>query len=91
MNKCIDYDKESQDRFWWLNKTGGTAHDNMTVLDVFAKEALAALVGKLPLTFSDETSDPEVVDDFYAVMARSAYNYATAMMNERTKQESNDV
>ena len=87
MDKCIDYDKSCQDRYWWLNKTGGTAHDNMTVLDYFAAQAMAALIAS-PRLPAIRDSEGDVTDEGIADLA---YKVATAMMNERTKQESNDA
>ena len=76
MNKCIDYEKESRERFWWLNKTGGSAHDSLTVMDYFAAKAMVEMMNYY-------TEDAQV--------AEKAYNLAEAMMNERTKRESNDA
>ena len=44
MPQHIDYDKENERRVWWLNNTGGSAHDGLTVRDYFAVEAMAALL-----------------------------------------------
>lgn len=75
--KCIDYDKAAKERYWWLNKTGGSAHDCLTVLDTFAVAAMQSYVSKGNFGFDD--------------MARWSYKLAAAMMDERTKQESNDA
>ncbi len=86
MNKCIDYDKSCQDRYWWLNKTGGTAHDNMTVLDYFAAQAMVGL-----LTGDAVINESDTSVEWLNKTAVAAYEVATAMMKERTKQESNDA
>ena len=77
--KCIDYDKTAKERYWWLNKTGGSAHDCLTVLDTFAVAAMGAMIAVVPKTVND------------AELAQAAYMIAAAMMEERTKQESNDA
>ena len=75
--KCIDYDKAAKERFWWLNKTGGSAYDSLTVMDAFAIEALGGLL-KTKVCKSD--SDVKAI-------CSDAYTVAEAMMNERTKRE----
>lgn len=77
--KCIDYEAAAKERYWWLNKTGGSAHDCLTVLDTFA---IAAMQGIMSAEFFDGT---------YEDVAMYAYKCANAMMDERTKQESNDA
>ena len=38
--KHINYDLEASKRTWWLNNTGGSAHDGITVRDYFAAKAM---------------------------------------------------
>ena len=83
MNKCIDYEKESRERFWWLNKTGGSAHDSLTVLDYFAAKALEGL-------FASDTESWGCNADWVG-RAQTCYDIAEAMMKERIKRESNDA
>ncbi len=75
---AIDYEKESASRSNWLDITGGT---EVTLLDEFAGKAMQSLVAKVPLEFSD--ADEE--NPMYAIVARGAYEYAEAMLAERTK------
>ena len=42
--KHIDYEKENELRVWWLNKSGGSAHDGLTVRDYFAAKAMQAMM-----------------------------------------------
>ena len=81
MSCGIDYEKAAHDRFWWLNKTGGTAHDNMTVLDYFAAQAMVELIGW-------HGKGGRTIDE--KGLAADSYTLAAAMMNERTKQESSN-
>lgn len=67
--KHIDYDKENERRNWWLNNTGGTAHDGLTVRDYFAAEALKLLNPSNGVSYN----------------AAVAYDIADAMMKERAK------
>lgn len=53
----------------------------MKLRDKFAAEALNALITKLPLQLGYEGD--EEVDALYVIMAKSAYNYADAMMEVR--------
>ena len=66
----IDYEEESAKRGNWLDITGGAAKDSLTVLDYFAAKAMAELIGTGFLP-------SEVADE--------AYDYAEAMLEERTK------
>jgi len=40
MTKHIDYEVEAKLRTWWLNNTGGAAHEGVTVRDYFAAKAM---------------------------------------------------
>lgn len=70
MSEHIDYEAEQNKRVWWLNNTGGTAQDNLTVRDYFAAQALQGLLTRSK--GKDEVSE-------------LAYLYANAMMKERAK------
>ena len=67
--KHIDYDKENERRNWWLNNTGGTAHDGLTVRDYFAAKAMAALMSQA----------------YSKSIALESYYVADLMMKERNK------
>ena len=71
MKQHIDYDKENERRVWWLNKTGGSAAEGLTVRDYFAAKAMQALIEKF--------------DESPAESADEAYDWADAMMKERLK------
>lgn len=38
MSNHIDYEEEAKYRVWWLNNTGGTVRDGLTIRDYFAIE-----------------------------------------------------
>jgi len=69
--KAIDYEEESAKRGNWLDITGGTAKDSLTVLDYFAGKALVGIL-----------HDAEI---FWEGAAALAYQYAEAMLKEREK------
>ena len=69
MPQHIDYDKENEYRTWWLNNTGGTAAQGLTVRDYFAAKAMQALIEKF--------------DESPAESADEAYDWADAMMKAR--------
>lgn len=69
--KHIDYEKENELRVWWLNKSGGSAHDGLTVRDYFAARAMESFLHKRGGTFEQ--------------IANDAYQMADAMMKERAK------
>lgn len=71
MPQHIDYEKEAEFRVWWLNKTGGSAAEGLTVRDYFAAKAMQALIEKF--------------DESPAESADEAYDWADAMMKERAK------
>lgn len=71
--KAIDYEEENTKRGNWLDITGGTAKDSLTVLDYFAGKALEGMIGVLPKTVQD------------AELAQAAYMIAEAMLAERNK------
>lgn len=73
MPQHIDYDKENEYRVWWLNNTGGTAAQGLTVRDYFAAKIMSAFAAKEVVS-----SNPEA----YAVRS---YEIADAMMKERLK------
>lgn len=66
--KHIDYEKENELRVWWLNNTGGSAHDGLTVRDYFAAQALQLS------SYSVESVEAK---------AMRAYRLADAMMEVR--------
>ena len=72
--KAIDYEEESAKRGNWLDITGGTAKDSLTVLDYFAGKALGELV----------SMGPEQ-DLGFDEIAEAAYAIAEAMLAERNK------
>ena len=76
MPQHIDYDKENEYRVWWLNNTGGTVAQGLTVRDYFAAKVLSAIANE----FKPET-DPE----FWGGVAEVVYAAADAMMKERLK------
>ena len=69
MPQHIDYDKENEYRVWWLNNTGGTVVQGLTVRDYFAAKAMQALIEKF--------------DESPAESADEAYDWADAMMKAR--------
>lgn len=69
----IDYDEEAKYRTWWLNNTGGTAHEGLTVRDYFAAEAMQGIL-----------ANPETEPNIEPVI-KAAYQIADAMMKERAK------
>ena len=73
MPQHIDYEKEAEYRTWWLNNTGGTAAEGLTVRDYFAAKIMAAFAAK------------EVVSGNAENFANTAYYVADAMMKERAK------
>ena len=74
MPQHIDYDKESKRRVWWLNKTGGSVAEGLTVRDYFAAKALQV--------YLTATMGQTVYGDN---VAENAYQIADAMMKERAK------
>ena len=70
MPQHIDYDEEAKYRTWWLNNTGGSAHDGLTVRDYFAAKAMQALLSAVQGA---------------AVSVTEAYKIADLMMKERAK------
>ena len=72
--KAIDYEEENTKRGNWLDITGGTAKDSLTVLDYFAGKALGELV----------CMGPEQ-DLGFDEIAEAAYVIAEAMLAERNK------
>ena len=67
--KAIDYEKESASRSNWLDLTGGTAKDSLTLLDYFAGKALVGVLAFMP----------------YEEAAERAYQVAESMLAERNK------
>ena len=74
MPQHIDYDKENERRVWWLNKTGGSAAEGLTVRDYFAAKALQV--------YLTATMGQTVYGDN---VAENAYQIADAMMKAREK------
>lgn len=72
MPQHIDYDKENERRVWWLNKTGGSAAEGLTVRDYFAAKALQV--------YLTATMGQTVYGDN---VAENAYQIADAMMKAR--------
>jgi hypothetical protein len=68
----INYEQEQDRRAWWINTTGGAAHDNMTVQDYFAAKAMGTLIAKVDY-------------EEWADLSKAAYALADAMMKERAK------
>ena len=73
MPQHIDYDKENERRVWWLNKTGGSAAEGLTVRDYFAAKVLEG--------FLVSTKFKGSIEDY----AIDGYAVADAMMKERLK------
>ena len=71
---AIDYEVESTKRLNWLDITGGSAKDSLTVLDYFAAAAMQGMMA------SFGTKD-EHVD----LLVKSAFIKAEAMLAERNK------
>ena len=65
----IDFDKAKEERYAWVNNTGGAAHDGLTVRDYFAAKAMADLMGYMS----------------YEDVVAKAYAIADLMMKERNK------
>ena len=74
MPQHIDYDKENERRVWWLNKTGGSAAEGLTVRDYFAAKAMQVYLTATMGQLVDATN-----------VAENAYLIADAMMKERAK------
>ena len=74
----IDYEAEKDRREWWLNSTGGTTQDNLTVRDYFAAKAMSSIIEKL---HEGMMCEPDVAHN----TADEAYQFADAMMKERAK------
>lgn len=72
--KAIDYEKESASRSNWLDLTGGTAKDSLTLLDAFALEAMGGLMHMYTNQLMGEKA-----------VANAAYTLAEAMLAERNK------
>lgn len=68
MAEHIDYDEEAKYRVWWLNNTGGTVRDGLTIRDYFAAKALQLS------SYSVESVEAK---------AMRAYRLADAMMEVR--------
>ena len=81
MSKHIDYDEEAKYRVWWLNNTGGSAHDGLTVRDYFAAKAMQ---GGLHADVIECLQD-ESLEGYFEAYAKFAYSIADAMMKERAK------
>jgi hypothetical protein len=71
----IDYEAEKDRRVWWLNNTGGTAQDNLTVRDYFAGKALMSMLSPVQ----------DLTKETPAIAAKWVYEFADAMMKERAK------
>lgn len=72
MKTHIDYEKEMEFRNWWLNNTGGTAAQGLTVRDYFAAKAMQGYMN-------------DCYDLSHNERAENAYLQADAMMKERAK------
>lgn len=72
MAEHIDYDKESENRYAAVNKTGGMAQGGLTVRDYFAARAMATLIAKVDY-------------EEWADLSKASYALADAMMGERAK------
>ena len=81
MPQHIDYDKENEYRVWWLNNTGGTAAQGLTVRDYFAAKAMQ---GGLHADVIECLQD-ESLEGYFEAYAKFAYSIADAMMKERAK------
>ena len=79
--KAIDYEEESTKRGNWLDITGGTAKDSLTVLDYFAGKAL---VGGLHADVIEVMQD-ESLEGYFEAYAEFCYRIAEAMLAERNK------
>lgn len=75
MNRAIDYDQERQFRTWWLNGTGGTAAQGLTVRDYFAAMALQGMLAEDAESYTFQSA------------AEGAYQMADAMMEARSRAE----
>lgn len=73
--KHIDYEKENELRVWWLNKSGGSAHDGLTVRDYFAAKVMQSALRSIGAGVEFEGD----------AMAKFAYSMADDMMKERAK------
>ena len=74
MSEHINYKFEAKRREWWLNNTGGTAHDGLTVRDYFAAAAMQGMMASVGTK-----------DEHVDLLVKSAYIKADAMMKERAK------
>ena len=72
MTKHIDYEAEAKFRTWWLNGTGGAAHEGVTVRDYFAAEAMQVYLHATMGQLIDATN-----------VSENAYLMADAMMQAR--------
>ena len=79
--KAIDYEEESAKRGNWLDITGGTAKDSLTVLDYFAGKAMEGLMQ----VYWAAPEQYETAADLLKCHAETAYDYAEAMLKEREK------
>ena len=76
--KAIDYEEESAKRGNWLDITGGTAKDSLTVLDYFAGKAMAEVLSKVSVTGMYE-------EHMLTGVAFTAYQMAKEMLDERNR------
>ena len=83
----IDYEVESAKRMNWMDLTGGTAKDGMTMLDYFAGKAIDAALKRMMHNFDVEMPDEEwTLDDHdLEMVAILAYRLAGYMLAERGK------
>jgi len=58
----------------------------MKTRDYFAAQAMQAIIGKFPPIHAI-SGDDEAMDDFMSLVARGAYAYADAMMEQRNNEE----
>lgn len=72
MTKHIDYEVEAKLRTWWLNNTGGAAHEGVTVRDYFAAKAMQVYLHATMGQLIDATN-----------VSENAYLMADAMMQAR--------
>lgn len=89
--KAIDYEEENTKRGNWLDITGGSAKDSLTVLDYFAGKALDAAFRMVDHNEEEFWlgSDEETVrlwkEGDENLIAANAYNIAEAMLRERNE------
>ena len=84
---AIDYEAESEKRLNWLDITGGSAKDSLTVLDYFAGQAMTLLLGheiKRRYDFDPE-SGGQMSREERRWLLEDAYDIAEAMLAERDK------